>query len=306
MPSTIEYNPLESSQMSVFLSDETENKSEKKNMADDRGVDVQISEEGKEKSLSLQSQKNKINYTGLHGNRLSGDYVDDLVLLATLDPVAYKEFMELAQEDGAKDEEDITVKYGSYRSTNEMYFLEKANRKHLDYFNEWFGRNKERIEAFYLKLRGGRAPMASEFELQYDAELHLKNNGVLGDMFRNSRALPTRTVMELSVEQYRRIHEQGDEKLIEALTDALKKAGEIGGRLDDAAGQEEESRLRDARIGFTLADDGSATFYVKARDEDALTWTHDIHHIYASKDIDELVQNVINKENGMAHFQYID
>ena len=56
MPSTIEYNPLESSQMSVFLSDETENKSEKKNMADDRGVDVQISEEGKEKSLSLQSQ----------------------------------------------------------------------------------------------------------------------------------------------------------------------------------------------------------------------------------------------------------
>ena len=112
--------------------------------------------------------------------------------------------------------------------------------------------------------------------------------------------------MELSVEQYMRIHDQGDKGLTELLEASLKATDDIARRLDEAGSDRGETRLFKARIGFTLGNDGTATYYVNAEDDNVPLGEFGASQYYASKDIDELVQNVINKENGSRKFQYID
>ena len=243
-------------------------------------VRVDISEEGMKKSADLNANaKGGYRYVKLSNYNPSQydknyfQYLD--AAMADIDPVAYSKFRTMEAEENGKDN----------------------NKYATQFFEGWIKNNKDKIKAWQEKGLAG-----SEFERKYDAELYI-SDGDRGDtMFSHIRTMPTRTVMELSAEQYMRIQDQGDKGLTKLLEDSLKSADEIAKRLDEKG----EERLYQARIGFTLNDDGTATYYVHAKDDNTPADEHTTAHIYASKDIDELVQNVINKENGMSHFQYID
>ncbi|MBR1849174.1 MAG: hypothetical protein IJ791_08075 [Lachnospiraceae bacterium] len=171
----------------------------------------------------------------------------------------------------------------------------------VEFDTKWFLDNVFKVGKWQ---QGGYG--AGEIEKKYNSELFLSNRDKESNMFRHIRQLPTRTIMELTTDQYIKIHDQKDSDLTSILEASVKKANEIVDMLDKAADATRQNRLHDTRVGFTIGEDGKTTYYVDARDQETFDWEKSTYHIYASQDINQLVDDVVHKKNGMDHFQYID